>query len=414
MKNHNIDINLVVKAFFSIYIFIYLFPFPFDYIPFGYMFLYMQVIWLKEQWSLFIAKHLFGYNDIVSNSMNGSGDTSLDYIALVSYSIIALLMAIFLLMVLKDKNKIRKLYTFMIVYARYYVGLTLISYGVIKFLIGQFPGPSYFSLESTYGDFSPMGLAWRFFGYSDLYKGFMGAAEVLAGGLLLIRRTQVLGALIAIGVTINIFLVNLSFDVPVKLMSGHLLFFSVLILLPYINRLIDFFIFNEPAHIPAESYSFNHKWLKSTYIGIKVILIILIPSILVIGHVSSQKMRIDSHQWEGVYEVQSTNDFDNNLIPSLQKIIVDGKSIMTIDNRKEKKYYNIEHIWDEGEINFIEGEYQEDPFSIKITEQDNMEYLLTLKMDTTNIDFVTKRKLKNDYFLVKRGFNWINEYPVNR
>lgn len=415
MKNSGQNISLFAKAFFSIYIFIYVFPFPISYIPYGYLFITRHLDWVKGQLNLLFAKKVFGINDIIFNPMNGSGDTTLDYVALTSYSIIALATAV--LLVLLVKGKIDKLYSFMLTYARYFVGLTLISYGVVKFLVGQFPGPSYFSLESTFGDFSPMGLAWRFFGYSDLYKGFMGVAEILAGFLLLIRRTKVLGALITISVTINIFLVNLSFDVPVKLFSGHLLFFSILIVFPYISKLASFFLLHQPAQISDDRYTFDKKWKRLTYISIKVILIIILPITMVTGHVASQKIRVYLNEWEGIYDVQSTSSLTEHSMDSLlsiQKIIVQGKSIMTVDSHKAKQYYTIDNIWNEGEINFIKDGDQEDPFTLFISEKENLDFLISWKMDGANIEYITKRKLKHDYLLVNRGFHWINEIPFNR
>jgi len=417
MKNTGRNISLFAKAFFGFYIFIYAFPFPISYIPYGYQLITRHVDWVKGQLNLLFAKKLFGINDIIFNPLNGSGDTTLDYIALASYSIVALTAAIFLFFFIKDKLKIEKLYSYMLIYARYFVGLTLISYGVVKFLIGQFPGPSYFALESTYGDFSPMGLAWRFFGYSDLYKGFMGAAEILAGFLIMIRKTKVLGALIAIAVTVNIFMVNLSFDVPVKLFSGHLLFFSILIAFPYINKIIAFFLLNQPAQITDTRYLFDKKWKKVAYIITKILLIILLPLSMAIGHISSQKMRLYPNEWEGIYEVQSTDSLTEDQMDSLmniQKIIIQGKSIMTVDSNKAKQYYIIDNIWNEGEINFVKDGNQEDPYTLVISDKGNPEFSINFKMEAANIEYMTKRKLKQDYLLVNRGFHWINEIPFNR
>jgi len=418
MKKIGLSFSLFAKAFISIYLFIYVFPFPFSYIPYGYISISRPVEWFKGQLNIFFAESLFGFgDDVINNPMNGSGDTTMHYVALASYAILATVGAILLFILLKDKHKIINFYRFMLVYARYFVGLTLVSYGIVKFLIGQFPGPSYFALESTYGEFSPMGLAWRFFGYSDLYKGFMGTAEILAGMLLMIRKTKVLGAFITIGVTINIFLVNLSFDVPVKLFSGHLLFFTILIILPYLKQLTTFFLLNQSAHIPDEQYRFSKKWKKITYIGTKVVLIVLLPLSMIIGHVSSQNMRFFLNEWEGVYEVQSFSipiENPEDSLHNLQKIIVQEKIIMTIDNKKEKKYYSIENIRDEGEISFIKDDDQEDRFTLIISEKENPEFLLNLKMQSANIEFTTKRKQKQEYLLVNRGFRWVNEFPFNR
>ncbi|TVP51076.1 MAG: hypothetical protein EA341_06065, partial [Mongoliibacter sp.] len=269
MKNKSGFLNQSIKTFIGFYVLIYIFPFPVNHFPYGYMLISQHIDSAKGSLSLFVGKYVLGFENLEYVPLNGSGDTTLDYISLVSYGLLAALISMAVLFLVRNKSRLDQFYHLILIYARYFVGLTLISYGVIKFLQGQFPSPSYLALESTYGDFSPMGLAWRFFGYSDLYKGFMGVAETMAGLLLLIRRTQLLGALISITVTANIFLVNLSFDVPVKLFSGHLLFFSLLIALPYLRSLIDFFLLHKPSQLTSIVYPLTNKWKKIIYWGAK-------------------------------------------------------------------------------------------------------------------------------------------------
>src|SRR5262249_43062543 len=76
-------------------------------------------------------------------------------------------------------------------------------------------------LVQTYGESSPMGLLWTFMGFSALYCFFGGAAEMLGGLLLTLRRTTLLGALVSAGVLANVVMLNLSFDLPLKLFSPH-------------------------------------------------------------------------------------------------------------------------------------------------------------------------------------------------
>jgi hypothetical protein len=99
----------------------------------------------------------------------------------------------------------------------------MITYGVLKVIELQFSPPTPDRLIQTYGESSPMGLIWTLMGFSSLYCFFGGAGEVLGGLLLSLRRTTLLGALVCIGVLANVVMINLSFDVPVKLFSSHLL-----------------------------------------------------------------------------------------------------------------------------------------------------------------------------------------------
>ncbi len=69
----------------------------------------------------------------------------------------------------------------------------------------------------------------------------LGWVEVLTAVLLLFRRTAFAGALLALGVTANVALLDTVFDVPVKLWSLTLVLMSLVLLLPETKRLAAFF-----------------------------------------------------------------------------------------------------------------------------------------------------------------------------
>ncbi|MYA07650.1 MAG: hypothetical protein F4060_07375 [Holophagales bacterium] len=68
-------------------------------------------------------------------------------------------------------------------------------------------------LATPLEDVSGFWLTWYFFGYSDLYKGFVALVEIVGGGLLVFRRTALAGALVLLPATVNIVLVNIAFGV---------------------------------------------------------------------------------------------------------------------------------------------------------------------------------------------------------
>src|SRR5262249_41747712 len=62
---------------------------------------------------------------------------------------------------------------------------------------------------------------------------------LLAGITLFIPRTQLLGAFIAFAATTEVFILNMTYDVPVKLFSFHLVLMSVVLLAPDVKRVCD-------------------------------------------------------------------------------------------------------------------------------------------------------------------------------
>jgi hypothetical protein len=92
-----------------------------------------------------------------------------------------------------------------------------------------------------------MGVLWSSIGASPGYEVFAGCAELLGGVLLIIPRTATLGAFVCLADMTQVFMLNMTYDVPVKLLSFHLLLISVVLLAPDFQRLADFFFLNRPA-----------------------------------------------------------------------------------------------------------------------------------------------------------------------
>lgn len=193
----------------------------------------------------------FGIEAPILVQMTGSGDMTWDWIRTFWLLVLALVTAIAVVAIDRRSADYAVWYARLRVLVRYALALALFSYGFAKLTGNQFAPPSPLELTRTYGESSPMGLAWTFMGHSPAYGWFTGLAEILGGALLLARRTTTLGALVAIGVMANVVAINFCFDVPVKLYSSLLLGMAVFLAAHDARRLVDFLILGRtPA--PAE------------------------------------------------------------------------------------------------------------------------------------------------------------------
>jgi hypothetical protein len=125
----------------------------------------------------------------------------------------------------------------MTVVLRYFLAATLIGYGMAKVVPMQFAPLPLSRYDTTLGEMSPMGLMWTFMAFSQPYVFFAGIAEVIGSVLLLSRRTYVAGALLLIVVMANVVVMNLCYDVPVKLFSMLLLAMLCALVAPHAKRL---------------------------------------------------------------------------------------------------------------------------------------------------------------------------------
>ena len=152
----------------------------------------------------------------------------------------------------------------------------MVGYGLAKVFPMQMAVPTVASLAEPMGMHSPMALLWSFIGASPVYEIVCGAAELLAGLLILFRRTALAGALLTAFVTTNVLLFNVCFDVPVKLYAGHLLLLSLFVILPDIQPLFRFFWLHQPAEptgvwVPPSS----RRWFRRATIAVEIVFVLL-------------------------------------------------------------------------------------------------------------------------------------------
>lgn len=159
------------------------------------------------------------------------------------------------------------------VYLRYVLAATMLMYGVIKVMHLQMPYPSPDVLLATYGDSDPGGLMWTFMGYSPAYQAFTGLAEVAGALLLLFRRTTTLGALVVAAVMSNIVMLDLCYDVPVKLDAMHLLLFALFLLGPDLLRLANVLVLNRPAEAAPLARNWPTRWIGNAAGVTKVLMV---------------------------------------------------------------------------------------------------------------------------------------------
>lgn len=203
--------------------------------------------------------------------MVGSDDTSYAYLCLITL-MAAVGTLVWSLLDIRRKNY-EQGYYWLIIALRCYVAMVSFLYGVVKLFALQMPFPSLSQLATPIGDLSPMQLSWFFIGYSHPYEFFSGAAECVAGVLLLYRRTSTLGALVVASVFMNVAMLNLSYNIPGKLFSIHLFIYSTVLLVWDAERLLNFFVFNR-AIAPIPIVQLPKKWMQTGRLLLKAVFVI--------------------------------------------------------------------------------------------------------------------------------------------
>lgn len=169
-----------------------------------------------------VGAHLLHATNRVAPHPTGSGDTIYAWSQAVAMLLIAAIATGIWSIAARDRREHARLYRSFRVFIRFALATTLVTYGFSKVPPLQMPTTFLSRLVEPYGNFSPMGVLWYSIGASPAYEMFVGSAEIFAAVLLFIPRTAALGSMVALMDSIAIFTLNMTYDVPVKLFSLHL------------------------------------------------------------------------------------------------------------------------------------------------------------------------------------------------
>lgn len=387
----------------------------------GYVMLGLVWVWgLILPW---VGTAVLGLPGPIEFRFTGSGDTTWDWVQMFTVVVLSLGLGIAWALLDHKRASYAAFNRWLMVLTRYTLASSMVGYGLAKVFKSQFPFPGLAALTTTYGDSSPMGLAWRFMGYSEGYNYFTGGAEVLAGVLLLWRRTTTLGALTAIGVTANIVALNFFYDIPVKLYSSTLLLMALYLAACDGRRLVDLLVRNRATGAREEAPYFTRKPARIGRVVVKSVFCGLL-ALSAIGAWQMQQEYGDSAPRPPLYGLYAVETFTKNgaeqpplLTNAAQwrQFFIDrhAAGARRMDGARERLGYELdeaakllrfEHFKDEGEPVKFEMKYEETADGLILRGPFNHEELVV----------VLKKLDHREMLLVSRGFHWINEDPFNR
>ncbi|MGW4243608.1 DoxX family protein [Nocardia sp. NPDC004722] len=202
--------------------------------------------WLPDDWFRYwldlstpLVKwvgHTVFRTDLVLHE-TGSGDQAILWVLVFCVLVIALSGTVLWTLLDRRRGDYRRLSAWFLLFIRLCLAGQMLGYGFAKAIPTQMPQPALTTLLTPFGDFAPMGVLWTQVGVSPVYESLLGAAEVLGGLLLLLPRTRLAGVLLSLVSMAQVWVLNMTFDVPVKLLSFHLMLLCLVLLAPELPRL---------------------------------------------------------------------------------------------------------------------------------------------------------------------------------
>jgi uncharacterized membrane protein YphA (DoxX/SURF4 family) len=369
------------------------------------------------------ATHVFHVKTALVNSGSGSGDKTWDWVLMFCLLVISLVATAIWSALDRQRPNYVTLHKWFRLGLRFALASQMLAYGLDKAVPLQMPFPYLHRLLEPYGNRSPMGVLWDSIGASPGYEIFAGCAETFGGILLFFPRTTLFGALVCLADTVQVFMLNITYDVPVKLFSFHLILISLVLLAPELRRLVNFFFGNhavQPSRQPvigrtqkrariavalqaalglwllgANAYGSWKLWHqygggrpKSVLYGIWDI-----EEFSQDGNLRAPLVTDNERFRRAIFDFTDRMQFEkmDNTFASYGAVIDDGKKTMTLTKSSDKNFKASFTYHRDGDQLTFDGDMDQHKLHLKLYRVDHTKFLL-----------------------VSRGFHWVQEYPFNR
>lgn len=382
-------------------------------------------MWPIRQIVFWTAAHVFRTAATLAFGGNsGSGDDTFGWVlafCLLGFAVLAT--AVWSLLDQERKNYV-KLHKWFRLFIRFSLAGQMLNYGLGKVIPVQMPYPDLTTLINPFGNFSPMRILWSSIGASPAYEIFAGCAETLGGLLLIFPRTATFGALICLADMIQVFMLNMTYDVGVKLFSFHLLLLALFLLIPDLQRLANVFFLDRVAEPSTQTQLFHTPRANRTALAAQILLGLWLVGMN--GYFYREAWytygggRPKSPLY-GIWEV-SQMSIDEQLRPPFladayrwQRVIFDYPSGVTFQRMDGSFIHYRASIYVTNKIVALTTPRDKDwkaNFAFQRAGQERL--TLDGRMDGHTIHMQFQVVDRNKFLLVSRGFHWIQEPPSNR
>ncbi len=383
-----------------------------------------STLWPIRQVVFWTADHVFHVSQPLVYQASGSGDKTYDWVLQFCILIVAVLATVIWSALDRKRENYATAYKWFRLFIRFFLAGQMLGYGWAKAVPLQMPFPRLYTLMEPFGNMSPMGVLWASIGASPAYEVFAGCAEMLGGILLFLPRTTMLGALICLADMTQVFMLNMTYDVPVKLFSFHLILLSLFLLAPDIKRLLDLFFLNRPVRPSTQFPLFATPRANRIAVVVQIVFGIWLMGMNAYGS------WILWHQYGGGSPKSALYGIWN-----VEQLTVDGQprpALMSDHDRWRRVIFDVPtrtafQKMDESLARFGASIDTKDN-TLKLTKNDDPNWKASFTYarpapdrlvldgeidghkERMELQLVDRGKL----LLVSRGFHWVQEYPFNR
>ena len=233
-----------------------------------------------------------------------------------------------------------------------------------------------------------------------------------------------LGALICMADMTQVFTLNMTYDVPVKLFSFHLFLMALFLAAPDVPRLFDFFLRNRTVHPSTQPELFTTVRGKRAAVVVQVVFGIALIALNAYGgwkNWSAYGGARPKSPLYGIWEVQQLT-IDGQEHPPLltdkerwRRVIFDFAERVSFQ-RMDDSYasYGAAFNMNDKTLALTKSDNKDWKASLNFLRPAPDQITLNGTMDGHQVQMQLHLFDRSKFLLVNRGFHWIQENPFNR
>jgi hypothetical protein len=361
-----------------------------------------------------VGRNVFGI-DAALHLDSGSGDQAAIWVLVFCILVVAALATVMWTAVDRHRTAYPRLGAWFLVFLRLCLAGQMLFYGIAKVIPTQMPPPPLSALLRPYGEFSPMSVLWLQVGSSPPYQIALGAVEMVAGLLLFLPRTATLGALLSFASMAQVFLMNMTFDVPVKILSFHLLLMSLVLLAPQLRRLANVLVLQRPSEPATQPALFRSPQANQVAAVVQVALGGWILIGCVAGGWQAWQEYGGGRPKPALYGIWSVTEFTRDGVPVAP--------VTTDENRWQRLVFEepgmVTYQRMDGALVPVPADVDADTIALPDAPSGRFAFdrstpdrlRLTGELDGHAVTMSLERVDPNSFTLRNRGFHWVQEYP---
>jgi uncharacterized membrane protein YphA (DoxX/SURF4 family) len=369
------------------------------------------------------AVHLFGVTQPLVY-FSGSGDKIFDWVLLFVMVVFTAIATAIWSVVDRQRENYVSLHKWFRLVIRICLAGQMFAYGWAKAVPLQMPFPYLTRLLEPYGNFSHMGVLWASIGASPAYEIFAGCAEMLGGILLIVPRTTTLGALVCLADMTQVFMLNMTYDVPVKLLSFHLILLSLFLLAPDLQRLANIFFLNRAAGPSTQPPLFSSGRSNRIAIAVQVLIGIWLMGMNAYGSWSGWHMygggRTKSALY-GIWDVDQMTVDGQVRSPLLsdygrwRRVVFDFPTLASFQRMDDSfARYGAKIDANSNALVLTKSDDKDWKANFAFQRPTPDQLILDGQMDGHKVRMQLRLFDREKFLLISRGFHWVQEDPFNR